>query len=879
MASSTGDWTVYAYNSFGEMSAVYTPYGNSPAPSPGSAPSSNYRMTQYSYLNYNPTGAMFPANDVPTCLPALARMEQVFVNTGSGSNEISRLYRSVPSPTEVDVWQCMVPGASWENSLRTATETASDATDMNLAGQPLGVVRPDGTATLYQYNEDANGVLTNVIVQTGCPDNTNTPTRIIDGTLTSYVYSPTGAILSSTTLSTDCLEVEVGNAIPPDSILVSNVGWSNIVQPVLARQTYTYLDPLQRNYEVVDLANRMTTVLYSCCGVGSVCDPDGVLTSYNYDEIGRLTGQTTSRGSASVMTLNNLDAAGRTLVSQIQGTSGGIITNQQTSYDTLGRPMFTTNALGGVTTNIYAYVTLADNSIQQSNVVIYPDGGSATYVYYSDGRPASVSGTAVSPVTYQYGIDNGAGDRQWHEYTLTTKITASGTNEWTKTYTDGAGHSFETVYSAPSGPAPVSISYYNGLGQLASQVDPDGFTHLFQYDDQGRQCLTTIANHITLTTNDVVLGANRTQVFEWRDDGSACLVSTRMTSVDGLADSSTVYGLTSATVTAYSGGNHRTVTASAADGSYSVSVYQYGQLLSTTRYDANGQQLGGTTYGYDQFGRQNTATDARNGTTTTWFNNMNQVSVIATPPPASGQSPEVTSNYFDLMGRIIMTKLPDGTFVTNQFAPTGQAVLTDGSRTYPVGYGYDAQGRMQAMTNWTAFPSSGAEVTAWSYDPYRGWLSSKSDASNNGPSYTYTQAGRLQSRYWARGPETAYGYNTDGSLAATEYYDGITPSVTWDYDSRGREIWVTDGPRSISRTLNDAGEATFEWYFGGLTDGLWVESSYDGLLRRTGINFLISAPFDRLGRDQHRHLFLCCQFLPGGPYCLCPWWHERDDHA
>ena len=46
---------------------------------------------------------------------------------------------------------------------------------------------------------------------------------------------------------------------------------------------------------------------------------------------------------------------------------------------------------------------------------------------------------------------------------------------------------------------------------------------------------------------------------------------------------------------------------------------------------------------------------------------------------------------------------------------------TSGSRTYPVGFDYDAQGRMQTMTNWTGFASgAGARVTTWNYDAYQG---------------------------------------------------------------------------------------------------------------------------------------------------------------
>jgi YD repeat-containing protein len=37
---------------------------------------------------------------------------------------------------------------------------------------------------------------------------------------------------------------------------------------------------------------------------------------------------------------------------------------------------------------------------------------------------------------------------------------------------------------------PSSTSYYNGLGQLTNQTDPDGVVMLYGYDDQGRRILT-----------------------------------------------------------------------------------------------------------------------------------------------------------------------------------------------------------------------------------------------------------------------------------------------------------------------------------------------------------------------------------------------------
>src|SRR6266851_2458415 len=163
------------------------------------------------------------------------------------------------------------------------------------------------------------------------------------------------------------------------------------------------------------------------------------------------------------------------------------------------------------------------------------------------------------------------------------------------------------------------------------------------------------------------------------------------------------------------------------------------------------------------------------------------------------------------MGRLWKTTLPDTTSVTNEFYPTGLLKRTYGSRTYPVGYGYDSQGRLKTMTNWTSFAASaGTRVTSWNYDVYRGWLTNKAYADGKGPIYSNTAAGRLASRSWARGTNTIYAYNNLGELAGVTYNDGITPSVTYGHDRRGRQTTITSGTTVCTLNYDDAGDLLSE---------------------------------------------------------------------
>jgi YD repeat-containing protein len=207
---------------------------------------------------------------------------------------------------------------------------------------------------------------------------------------------------------------------------------------------------------------------------------------------------------------------------------------------------------------------------------------------------------------------------------------------------------------------------------------------------------------------------------------------------------------------------------------------------------------------------------------------------VATPAPGTGESGQTTTTDYDTSLRAWRVSQPDGGAITNEFYPTGQTKRAYGARTYPVGYGYDAQGRMTTMTNWTSFVTgTGTRVTTWNYNQYRGWMDNKRYTDNVGPSYTYTPAGRLQTRLWARGTNTTYTYDKNGQLATIGYSDGATSGGTNGYDRRGRRATITVGTHStVSLTYNDAGQILREIYAGGTLNGLIVTNAYDSYLRR-----------------------------------------------
>ena len=729
--------------------------------------------------------------------------------------EISRKYFVTTNGMKSEI-QCTATGAAWNDSHNLVT-TYLLFTNGFYLNEPQVTIHPDGTGHVIQYG--AIGTTRTNIEWDGHLD--ATLTNVDNGVKTATVINTNGHAISKTIVD-----------------VISGI--------TISRETYSY-DGLNRLTNTAYLDGTSSGVTYDCCNKTSDTDRDGTVISYGYDGLKRLTTTTVN----SITISNTLDAAGNVLSTTRYGTDGTAIVLSQSTYDDGGQMTSTTSALGATT----SYTTTFDGSGQMIKTSTYADGGTRIETYYRDGTLQGISGTAVHPTSYLCGAD---GDGA---YTTEIRLDANGgTNEWTKTSSDASGRRYKTLYAAASG-NPNSLAYYNSAGQTTNQIDPDGVSTIYIYNAKGEQTHTIVdmnqdhvidfsgGDRITFVTNDVIAdnGTNvrRTRAYAWSTSADAStLLSTAETSVDGLQSWNVTWnsgiGLTNRSRTVYDPANgYRIVTNTAPDGSYSVTTNQNGRLNSVTSRDSLGNQLSAIGYSYDAHGRQSGTTDARNGTTSYYFNNADQVSSTVTPVPATGQSAQVTTNFFDSMGRVLATKLPDNTFVTNKYDLIGQLTNTFGSRTYPVSYTFDAQGRMKTMTTWQNYSgNSGAATTTWSYDQYRGFLTGKTyDGGAAGPAYTYTAAGRPATRLWARGITTTYSYNNAGDLSAIGYSDS-TPAVGYSFDRRGRQTTITNGTTICSHALDDAGILLSESYSGGPLDGLTITNSLDQLSRRTNLSLL-----------------------------------------
>jgi RHS repeat-associated protein len=296
------------------------------------------------------------------------------------------------------------------------------------------------------------------------------------------------------------------------------------------------------------------------------------------------------------------------------------------------------------------------------------------------------------------------------------------------------------------------------------------------------KCLTTVRTYDfnTLAVTSVTDANNQTTTYSY----DAILRPTSTTYPNG-ANASTGYnawgGETSSSLTYSEGGSNRTLTETA--------VYDgWGQK--TSAVDINGAQ---TNYAYDAMGRLLTQTN---------------------PFPQGGTPGPVTTNQYDLLGRITIVTLPGGN--TRQTTYNGSVqTLTDevnrktkresdglsrlikvteqdaaGALTQETTYTYDAADRLIGI-------NQGNQTRAFKYDAIGHLLFERipeqTATINDGSGtywttkYTYTDWGVVSTRQDARGVVTTYNYDTLHQLTSISYNiasaPGVaeTPGVTWNY--------------------------------------------------------------------------------------------------
>src|SRR5690606_20174220 len=93
-------------------------------------------------------------------------------------------------------------------------------------------------------------------------------------------------------------------------------------------------------------------------------------------------------------------------------------------------------------------------------------------------------------------------------------------------------------------------------------------------------------------------------------------------------------------------------------------------------------------------------------------------------------------------------------------------------------------------------------------------------------SYTHDEAGRVETRTWARGVVTTYGYNNAGEVNSVTYSDG-TPAVALTYNRLGQKATASDNTGERSWMYDSFSRIQYDILVGENDTWSWVDYAYD----------------------------------------------------
>jgi len=688
-----------------------------------------------------------------------------------------------------------------------------------LGGRPLRVTNPDGSGSTYEYD---------LVTSPG-----ELITKRKDGYLSGDVVVE-GTITETTTNKDGRTIKQLTKAIGVDVTLEDWI----VTAHSLGRPT-----------EITWFAsspNTWTTKRsYACCGIKDETDKFGIVTKYKYDDMRRRI--RTNRLNVTVATVY---AGNEISTFRYEETvTGDLFTVSPTNEISLSVTNIagTSHVTWGPSPETGNFTKLAWESTTYANpagaapVFLGPGLGTRTIrteaikgaatasqrtLHYFDGRLFRSWGLLSPAVAKGYGsAAAGKTETTWKISGTVNSAGIGGTlvEELLESHNVGG----RPVHSFQAGRIDTSYDY-NTNGQLNYTQDADGVRTMYAYNNLGERTTTArklngasaidyLVDEITRTeTVPALRGPNNAQIEVLRTTtsvwvpGSATgtVVSTSERTPDGFYSWSKSFGspFESSSVLSPAVAGSWTELQVGRDGSKTLTSYAGWKWASTQVQDAVGATFSSqTAASYDGLNRLTGRTDLRTGTTAIEY--MSLISDVTKKTTPAGVVARATSYTYDHRGQIVELDAPDslvhgGTPVSNItttiYTTYGQIDTVSGGQTYLVSYLYDYAGRMKTMKT---TGSAGEATTTWNYSTANGLLTGKLDPSGKGANYTYTQAGRLLTREWARkvDPEdsgsprvkTTYSYPY-GRLKTVTYNDG-TPALGYIYDRLGRVLTVSRG--------------------------------------------------------------------------------------
>lgn len=386
----SGYWERYSYDASGRIIKTVSQLNGAPS----TAADADSRVVEVTYTSsdlLNSSGR--PGTD------GTADLLETIVEKLIG-NEVARRYRLTSTAASWDyTWDidCPAVGAAWNDAANRVTitkfpkATASNAGDV----RPASVLRANGDAsafyhaTSYEYGATEShqylGTLKVDKVKSGVPTS-GTPETVRFGTETVTKRHALGEVVATINYPINAGVTDTATAI--SSPVVPATSGNDYLDDFGQVERVDYLDG---TFELTTRTNGRVT---------SRTNRQGIVTTTQYDALGRATSQTHASGtSGALIRLSTYDAAGRVTVLKRKGTDNVEQTVETVVYDVAGRVKQRTDALGKHTYFTYRRVTDAGNTFDERRAYPHNKSAGPVQVTWSDGEGNTVRAFTGTPAS------------------------------------------------------------------------------------------------------------------------------------------------------------------------------------------------------------------------------------------------------------------------------------------------------------------------------------------------------------------------------------------------------------------------------------------------------------------------------------------------
>jgi RHS repeat-associated protein len=664
-----------------------------------------------------------------------------------------------------------------------------------------------------------------------------------DGRLDTYTYERLADNTFITTVTHGVIEAPAGvaNKTTREVITVDPKGNETLREIyIYTGSTYELAETIEQEFDErgqVTERRRNGRVLYTATYEDALkvseTDEQGITTLYTYDSRERV--QTRTKvgvaGQSDIVTTFAYDAKDRMTEKTV--AAGGLSLTETWAYDPAGRLSTYTDQAGYVTT--YAYAN-GGRTVTRTN----PDTSVVVTDRHLDGKVKEMTGNGAVNEYYAYAVNTDG------SITTVKTIGRSDALRVAETTRDMLGRIVEQRQPGFGTGDVVRTFVYDERGLLIKKTETEMADTLHVYDS-ARQMIRTgldldqngslgLASADRITEEETYfwedLSGNwwrTTQERVYPDAGLAIptVVRESRIRIDGFDPNEA-----SEVVTLDTQGNQTivstvmdrstvtmTMTTDVPESSLNgVETYVNG-LLQTRTTTSVAQP---TAFTYDALARKISEKHPRHSAAAEWNFDAN-TGLLTAQRDADGNQTSYTYHPNGQLGAGQIATITDalGQVGYRGYNLRGQLAQVWGETEYPVEYAYNAFGERVSMTTfrsgddqnlwtgstWPVTPPTG-DVTTWAFDEATGLLTAKTDAKAENVTYTYTTAGRMEERFWARlngqgNPlKTTYVYDPlTGERTLVDYADGTT-DIAYGFDRIGRLDTVTDAAGSRSFDYN-----------------------------------------------------------------------------